>query len=675
MTVGTTISSISVAGNGATTTFAYPFLMPGASDAVVTYTAVGGVQTVLTSTEYTIFGVGNAAGGTVLYPTVGSPIPSGAFLTIQRVLPVIQGTSVSNQGPTFAAIEGALDYLTMLIQEVDGLAERAIVINPADINLPTPLPPAAERANQFLYFDVNGNPTAASAVTGTVVVSSAMQPVVAASTVQGALALLGGAIAFSNIAGLRAYTGTAPPVIYVAGYYTVADGGDGNFVYATGDTTSADNGGTIIVDAAGRRWYLETAGGPVSLRQFGAKGDGVTDDTAAIQACINAAGTQGFGIRHPIGVFVVSSTLSSTNQISWFGINPGVGPGIVSAADASVLLCANAFTAGDVISVTSYYGSIFRDFQIAGALGLTYTNACPRTAGAGIHITGPTGHVNMNSEIKNVCFSGIFLPIQLTRCQESTLIDANYFQAWGNGSQSIYADNGGTSVESSHGQITNNHFQGNPAGTQGPCIEAHCGYGGIHHNKFIGAEYGIRVVADQTNIGNVVIDSGNSFEELSVQSILITQVGSWLIPSIKILGNQFSNLANSISAHIAVQPSIGGSSSNLSDVQVIANTFYTQTFTANAAFITVTASNVTIADNLGYVTGGTAYGIVVPPSSGVVSIYDNQIIAAGGTLNGTGGYLLRKVTVQLRDARAGHLLGGKSNRAGELPQWFRGVCQ
>ena len=53
MTIGTTISSITVQGNGVTTSFAYPFLMPNAAFAVVTYTPNGGPQQVLTATEYT----------------------------------------------------------------------------------------------------------------------------------------------------------------------------------------------------------------------------------------------------------------------------------------------------------------------------------------------------------------------------------------------------------------------------------------------------------------------------------------------------------------------------------------------------------------------------------------------------------------------------------------------
>ena len=160
MTLGTTANTITVEGNGATTAFAYPFLMPAASDAQVIVTDSTGVQTLLNAPQYAISGIGVSTGGTVIYPLSGSPLSSGETITISRVLPEIQGTSVSAQGPTFTAIEGALDYLTMLIQQVQSFTDRAIVVPVGDpqIGLPLQLPGAAARANGSLGFSVTGAP-------------------------------------------------------------------------------------------------------------------------------------------------------------------------------------------------------------------------------------------------------------------------------------------------------------------------------------------------------------------------------------------------------------------------------------------------------------------------------------------------------------------------------------
>lgn len=56
----------------------------------------------------------------------------------------------------------------------------------------------------------------------------------------------------------------------------------------------------------------------VSVKDFGAVGDGVADDTAAIQAAIDAVAAGG-EVRFPVGTFKITSTLSITKSISLVG--------------------------------------------------------------------------------------------------------------------------------------------------------------------------------------------------------------------------------------------------------------------------------------------------------------------------------------------------------------------
>lgn len=81
-----------------------------------------------------------------------------------------------------------------------------------------------------------------------------------------AQAVLDDAKPMANYTALRAYTGRA------TGVRITQAGLAGFFQRDASDTTSADNGGTIIVDAAGRRWK-RLHDGRVNAQWFGAKGD------------------------------------------------------------------------------------------------------------------------------------------------------------------------------------------------------------------------------------------------------------------------------------------------------------------------------------------------------------------------------------------------------------------
>ena len=110
-----------------------------------------------------------------------------------------------------------------------------------------------------------------------------------------------------------------PPTVWVSGYYTKGDGAFGSNIFEwESASTDADNGGTIIkLGSVVTGRYKLRYSGAVSVKWFGAKGDGVTDDTVAIQ---NAIGTN-INVYVPEGEFLITSTLNMTAP----GLNSLVG--------------------------------------------------------------------------------------------------------------------------------------------------------------------------------------------------------------------------------------------------------------------------------------------------------------------------------------------------------------
>jgi hypothetical protein len=104
----------------------------------------------------------------------------------------------------------------------------------------------------------------------------------------------------------------------------------------------------------------------VSVKDFGAVGNGTTDDTAAIQAAIDA--TVGGGtLLLPVGTYLVSDTLTFTSVITFQG--QGVGSVIVAAssmdANTDVLLLEPSVGATALLS--EFW--TFSDFSIAAQSG------------------------------------------------------------------------------------------------------------------------------------------------------------------------------------------------------------------------------------------------------------------------------------------------------------------
>lgn len=134
MTLPTSLPVVVLQGDGNNTSFPFSFPITDIAHVVVTITDTTQTPSVITSlnygTEFSISGMPCPNGGTITYPyPSGTPLPVGSCLTIRRVVPYAQSTSIVNQSGFYPEIlEGALDYLTMQTQQLAEQSSRSVQV-------------------------------------------------------------------------------------------------------------------------------------------------------------------------------------------------------------------------------------------------------------------------------------------------------------------------------------------------------------------------------------------------------------------------------------------------------------------------------------------------------------------------------------------------------------------
>jgi hypothetical protein len=109
--------------------------------------------------------------------------------------------------------------------------------------------------------------------------------------------------------------------------------------------------------------YSMITGAPANVKDFGAVGDGVTNDAAAFAAAIAAVASTGQSIYVPAGTYVIGSALTSTGHLNMFG-----------DGDKSILDFSGATIAGSCITVSGALTQI-QNISSASIYGLTVTFA------------------------------------------------------------------------------------------------------------------------------------------------------------------------------------------------------------------------------------------------------------------------------------------------------------
>lgn len=162
MTVASTTNRVSYAGNGTTTDFAFPHPYRASSDLVVTLrtTATGAEVAQVEGVNYTVSGTPTSDAGGFASATVsfGTAPASGTQVHIDRIVARTQTTDyVAGDGIPPSSIEGSLDKLTQLVQELDSRFERTLLQPRTAANRNLVLPePTSGTASRVLAVNAGG---------------------------------------------------------------------------------------------------------------------------------------------------------------------------------------------------------------------------------------------------------------------------------------------------------------------------------------------------------------------------------------------------------------------------------------------------------------------------------------------------------------------------------------
>lgn len=313
MTVATTTSRADYTGNGATTAFAVPFYFLESSHLTVLRTQIStGVTTTLAlTTDYTVSGTGNPAGGTVtclVAPT------NDQRLSILRNVPFTQLTDYVPNDPFPAeSHEQALDKLTMLTQQLSETASRSLALPAATAGVNAALP--APQANQALAWNGAGNALINVNLSNQIVTFNPTSQTFSGTGSQTAFTLAdapGSAAALVvSISGVVQKQGSDFGVSGTTLTFTSAPPAGSNNILVQSFGVSR---GVNAVDSSAVTYTPSGSGAVnrsvqtklrdiVSVKDFGAVGNGIADDTAAIAAAI-AATPSGGTLFFPPGTYL-----------------------------------------------------------------------------------------------------------------------------------------------------------------------------------------------------------------------------------------------------------------------------------------------------------------------------------------------------------------------------------
>jgi hypothetical protein len=361
-------------------TYTFPFETEKAAHITVFYTStIGIVSTLNPASDYSVALVDGIDGGSL---DVVAPADAGGVLTIRRILEITQEVDWVNNDPLDAeTLEASFDREIMIMQQLDVLVQEGLVnsswrgewvglteyyvndlITGDDTNIYTSLfghtstnDFATDVASGYwgLVIDVaavkaysDAAEAAAASMPSEAEINEILDAVEGIDAAVEATALdraNTNAAVSNSVQTMAGLVGLDPvyPSIRLMGFYEAGDGGGGEFFWQSTEPKTNHNGGTIIdpattVTPGDAGWWTTTSvsgtGCWIRLNRvklfansFGAKGDSITDSSAAVQAAINLYRTTYAGgvLSFKRGGYLIGTSLNCTYDGVAAGLTSG----------------------------------------------------------------------------------------------------------------------------------------------------------------------------------------------------------------------------------------------------------------------------------------------------------------------------------------------------------------
>jgi hypothetical protein len=347
--------------------YAFTFEILAAADIAV----YKGTTLLTLTTDYSVTINANGTGSVTLVASAGTDnIAIVGAKTIQRTTDFVTG------GDFFAnTLNDELDAQTIYIQQVAETAERSLkapVTDPTSINMT--LPTATSRANKYLSFDANGNPSVSEAFTDAYIGGASVDPTADNS----GNPLTAGDLYFNTAVGeMRVYDGTS----WVA---------------------LTDFGGTVSTLTVVNDATLPSIIGPTNITSATLPSPTITG-TATVAAANLSGNLSVGGTANVTGAATLSNTLAVTgattlngattiNNSATIGVNTTVGVLISTSGTGDITVASTTgFPSSGLFQVDSeiiaYTGKTATTFTgiTRGQSGTTSTS---HTVGTRVHTTG-----------------------------------------------------------------------------------------------------------------------------------------------------------------------------------------------------------------------------------------------------------------------------------------------